>query len=114
MDGTPVDLNEKTTPADDFELQNVNYIIKVEQPGDKEGVDEAIKNVKARYLIEEVARAEKIEVTDKEVEEHAAKEAEKYGIDKNEFLSYVGGLDVVKYDLRMKKALSILTGEEMK
>ncbi len=46
LDGTPVDLNEKTTPADDFELQNVNYIIKVEQPGDKEGVDEAIKNVK--------------------------------------------------------------------
>ena len=87
---------------------------KTKEEFEKDLEPEAIKNVKARYLIEEVARAEKIEVTDKEVEEHAAKEAEKYGIDKNEFLSYVGGLDVVKYDLRMKKALSILTGEEMK
>ena len=42
-----------------------------------------------------------------------AKEADKYGIDKNEFLTYIGGMDVVKYDLRMKRAMSILTGEEM-
>ena len=75
---------------------------------------EAIKNLKARYLIEEVAKAEKIEVSEKEVTEHAKKEAEKYGLDEKEFLSYVGGLDVIKYDLRMKKALSVLTGEEIK
>lgn len=75
---------------------------------------EAIKNLKARYLIEEVAKAEKIEVSEKEVTEHAKKEAEKYGLDEKEFLSYIGGLDVIKYDLRMKKALSVLTGEEIK
>ena len=75
---------------------------------------EAIKNLKARYLIEEVAKAENIEVSEKEVTEHAKKEAEKYGLDEKEFLSYIGGLDVIKYDLRMKKALSVLTGEEIK
>ena len=64
-------------------------------------------------MIEEIAKAEKIEVSDKEAEEHAQKEADKYGIDKNEFLTYIGGMDVVKYDLRMKRAMSILTGEEM-
>ena len=87
---------------------------KTKEQFEKDLEPEAIKNIKARYLIEEVAKAENIDVTDKEVEEHAAKEAEKYGIDKNEFLSYIGGLDVVKYDLRMKKALAVLTGEEVK
>ena len=37
-----------------------------------------------------------------------------FGLDEKEFLSYIGGLDVIKYDLRMKKALSVLTGEEIK
>ncbi len=87
---------------------------KTKEAFEKDLEPEAIKNIKARYLIEEVAKKEKIEVSDKEADEHANKEAEKYGIDKTEFLSYIGGMEVVKYDLRMKKALAILTGEEVK
>ena len=86
---------------------------KTKEDFEKDLEPEATKNIKARYLIEEIAKAEKIEVSDKEAEEHAQKEADKYGIDKNEFLTYIGGMDVVKYDLRMKRAMSILTGEEM-
>ncbi len=70
---------------------------------------EATKRVKYRYLIEEVAKAEKIEITDKAAAEEATKYAEGYGITKEEFLSQFGGLDVVKYDLRMRKALEILS-----
>ena len=87
---------------------------KTKEEFEKDLEPEAVKNIKARYLIEEIAKAEKIEVSDKEAEEHAMEEAEKYGIDKTEFLSYIGGMDVVKYDLRMKRALAVLTGEEVK
>ena len=70
---------------------------------------EATKRVTYRYLIEEVAEAEKIEVSDDEANEEADKYAEGYGISKEEFLSHFGGLDVVKYDIKMRKALEILS-----
>ena len=69
---------------------------------------EAEKRVKYRYLIEAVADEEKIEVTDADAEAEADKMASQYGMEKNEFLSTFGGLDVVKYDVRMKRALEIL------
>ncbi len=69
---------------------------------------EAEKRVKYRYLIEAVADEEKIEVTDADVEAEADKMATQYGMEKNEFLSTFGGLEVVKYDVRMKRALEIL------
>lgn len=70
---------------------------------------EATKRITYRYLIEEVAETEKIEVTDAEAEEEANKYAEGYGISKEEFLSHFGGLDVVKYDIKMRKALELLS-----
>lgn len=77
----------------------------------KQMAPEAEKRVKYRYLIEEVADAEKIEINDADAEAEAEKMAAEYGVDKVEFLSHFGGLDVVKYDMRMRKALEIL-GEE--
>ena len=73
---------------------------------------EATRRVKYRYLIEEVAVKEKIEITDEEAEEEATRMAESYGVEKTEFLTHFGGLDVVKYDMKMRKALEILGGEE--
>ena len=70
---------------------------------------EALRRVKYRYLIDEVATAEKIEVTDEEAAEEAGNMAQHYGMDKEEFLKQFGGLEVVKYDLRMHKALDILS-----
>jgi trigger factor len=70
---------------------------------------EALRRVKYRYLIDEVANAEKIEVSDEEASEEAGKMAEHYGMEKDEFLKQFGGLEVVKYDLRMHKALDILS-----
>ncbi len=69
---------------------------------------EAEKRVKYRYLIEEVANAEKVEIADADAEAEAEKMAAEYGIEKQEFLTHFGGLDVVKYDMRMRRALEIL------
>ena len=69
---------------------------------------EATKRVKYRYLIEEVANAEKIEINDADAEAEAVKMAETYGMSKEDFIKNFGGLDVVKYDMKMRKALEIL------
>ncbi len=75
---------------------------------------EAEKRVKYRYLIEEVAEAEKIEISDEDAEAEAENMAANYEVSKEEFLMHFGGLDVVKYDMKMRKALEILGGEETK
>ena len=70
--------------------------------------EEAIKRVKERLLLEEIKKLEKIEVTETEVDTEATNLAEKYGMEKEEFLKLFGGLDMVKYDLEMRKALEVL------
>lgn len=75
---------------------------------------EAEKRVKYRYLIEEIADAEKIEISDEDANSEAEDMAANYDVSKEEFLTHFGGLEVVKYDMRMRKALEILGGEETK
>lgn len=69
---------------------------------------EATKRIKYRYVIEEIAEAEKIDFTEKEVEEKAKEMAENYGIKVEELIQAYGTLDVVKYDMKMHRALEIL------
>ena len=44
-----------------------------------------------------------------DAEAEAEKMATQYGMEKAEFLAEFGGLDVVKYDMRMHKALELLS-----
>ena len=69
---------------------------------------EAIKRITYRLMLEEIAKVEKIEIDDKEAKEEAKNLAEKYQMKEDEFLSAFGGLDIVKYDMRMRKAMEIL------
>ena len=69
---------------------------------------EAEAHVKTRYLLEAVAEAEKIEVTDKEAKEEAKKVSEMYGVTEDDFINMIGGLEVMKYDCKMKKAMEFL------
>ena len=69
---------------------------------------EAENRVKGRYLLEEIAEKEKIEITDKDAKAEAKNMAEKYGMEETEFLQAFGGLEVVKYDLKMRKAMDVL------
>ena len=69
---------------------------------------EAIKRIKQRFVIEEIAEQEKIDFTDKEVEAKAKEMAENYGIKLEELINAYGSLEVVKYDMKMHRALEIL------
>ncbi len=70
--------------------------------------DEAVKRVRLRYLIEAVADAEKIDFTKKEVDSKAEEMANNYGITKEELLKAYGSDEIVKYDMKMHRALEII------
>lgn len=69
---------------------------------------EAEKRLKERYLLEKIAEKEKIEVNDEESEKHLEEIANMYNLDKEQVLNQIGGMDMIKFDLKMKKALEIL------
>ena len=69
---------------------------------------EAIKRITYRLMLEEIAKVENIEIDDKEAKEEAKKLAEKYQMKEDEFLKAFGGLDIVKYDMKMRQAMEIL------
>ena len=69
---------------------------------------EAIKRIKYCYLLEAVAEAEKIEVTDEEANKDAEEMAKNYGISKDELLKAFGSMEVLKYDSKMRKTLEFL------
>lgn len=71
---------------------------------------EALKRIKSRYLLDEIINKEKLEATDEEVKAHAKDQAEKYGASEEEIIEMYGGLEVVKYDLLIHKAIKVLEG----
>lgn len=72
--------------------------------------EEAEKRVLYRLMLEEIAKAEKIEISDEVAKEEAKKLAEKYKMEEEEFLKAFGGLDMIKYDRKMRDAMEILKG----
>ncbi len=70
--------------------------------------EEALKRVKERLLLETIKEQEKIEATEEEVEKEADSLAAKYNMKKDEFLKLFGGLEMVKYDLEMRKTIEFL------
>lgn len=71
---------------------------------------EAEKRVTFRLMLEEIIKLEKLEVSDDEVEKEATTLADKYSMKKDDFLKEFGGLEMIKYDLEMRKALEVLKG----
>lgn len=69
---------------------------------------EALRRVKYRYMLEAVSEAEKIEVTDEEVEKDIEEMATNYGITKEELVDAFGGKEVLTYDSKMRKTLKFL------
>ena len=69
---------------------------------------EAEKRVKYRFILEEIVNLEKIEVSDKEAEEHAKEIADQYKMKKEDLLKEYGGIEMLKYDMQMQKALECL------
>jgi len=69
---------------------------------------EAEKRITYRLMLEEIAKAEKLKISDDEASKEAENLASKYQMEKDEFLKVFGGLEIVKYDLKMRKAMEIL------
>lgn len=70
---------------------------------------EATKRVKYRYLLEAVIDAEKIEVTDEEAKEEEYNIAKEYNMTIDEVEKQID-LEMIKYDLKMRKAMDIIKG----
>ena len=69
---------------------------------------EAFNNVLYRLMLDEIIKLEKIKVTEKDAEKEAEKLAEKYQMKKEDFLKEFGGIELVKYDLEVRKAIDLL------
>ncbi|MDD4547211.1 MAG: trigger factor [Bacilli bacterium] len=69
---------------------------------------EATNRIKYRLILEEIAKKEKIEITDEKAKEEASNLAKKYQMEEEEFLKLFGGLDMIKYDLQMRGAIDVL------
>ena len=95
MQGISLDLYYQFTNTTEKDLRN-------------EMEKEAYKNVLYRLMLEELRVLEKQEVSEEEAEKEADSLAEKYGMKKEDFLKEFGGIDLVKYDLEIRKVIELL------
>ena len=69
---------------------------------------EAFKNVLYRLMLEEISKKEKLEVSLEEADKEASELAKKYQMKKEEFLNQFGGIEMVQYDLEIRKVVDFL------
>lgn len=70
--------------------------------------EEANKRVLYRLMLEAIAKAEKIEVSEADALKEADTLALKYQMEKDKFLEMFGGLVMIKYDMQMRQAIELL------
>lgn len=75
----------------------------------KQAEPEALKRIKERFLLETVAEKENIKPTKEEIAARIDELTKVYGVSKEELLEGFGGEDMITYDVKMRKALEIVT-----
>ena len=70
--------------------------------------EDAKKRVLFRLMLEAIAKKENIVVTDEEADKEASELATKYNMTKEELLKNFGGIDMIKYDIEMRKPIEVL------
>lgn len=95
MQGISLDLYYQFTGSDEAELRS-----KMEK--------EAYNNVLYRLMLEEISSIEKIEISEEDASKEAEELAKKYQMEKDDFLKEFGGLEMVQYDLEMRKVIELL------
>jgi len=70
--------------------------------------EEAEKRVTLRWAIDEIIELEKITANKKDAEKEAKEKAEKHGMDKDEYIKAVGGIEMLEYDLKVSQVIEIL------
>ena len=71
--------------------------------------DEANKRVGYRLIVDAVVSAEKLEVTDEELQKGLEETSKEYNTTVEDFVKQIGSKEVFKYDLLMRKAMEIVT-----
>lgn len=69
---------------------------------------EAYQNVLYRLMLEEIMNMEKIEVSYDDAMEEAKRLADRYQMELDKFLNEFGGIEMVQYDLEMRKTMELL------
>ncbi len=69
---------------------------------------EAYQHILYRLTLEEIMKLEKVEVSDKEVEDEIKSLSEKYSMKEEDLLKAIGSKDMIKYDLEMRKVIELL------
>ena len=69
---------------------------------------EAYQNVLYRLMLEEIMNLEKIEVSEKDADKEAEELAKKYNMKKEDLLKEFGGIEMVQYDLEVRKTVEAL------
>ena len=95
MQGISLDLYYQFTKSTEADLR-------------KQIEPEAYQNVLYRLMLEEIMNLEKIEVSVEDAEKEAQELADKYQVSKDEFLKQFGGIDMIQYDLEMRKTIDLL------
>ena len=70
--------------------------------------EEAVKRITYRLMLEEIAKVENIEVSEEEALKEAEEMAKKYNTTKEELIKNIGGLDMIIYDTKMRRAMEVL------
>ena len=70
--------------------------------------EDATKRVRMNLTLEAIAEAEKIEVSDEEAEEEITKMSDMYNMSVEDIKNALGGLDTVKKDVKIRKAVEFL------
>lgn len=68
----------------------------------------AYNNVLYRLMLEDIARLEKIEITNEDADKEAERLAKEYKMEKENLINTFGGLDMIKYDLEVRKTIELL------
>ena len=69
---------------------------------------EGYNNVLFRLMLEEIMAKEEVKVSEEEAAKEAEELAKKYQMKKDEFLDQFGGLELIQYDLEMRKVVDLL------
>ncbi len=69
---------------------------------------EAYSNVLYRLMLEEIMKLEKVEVSKEDAEKETEELAKKYQMEKEDFLKEFGGIEMIQYDLEMRKVVELL------
>lgn len=73
---------------------------------------EANKRIGYRLILDSIVETEKLEISNEELDKELETTAKNYKMSVEDFLKQIGNKEMFKYDMLMRKAIKIITGEK--